>query len=214
MMIDGGPRKTMNTAAMVEAFSKGAQSISKEIEVKHIRLYDIDYKGCRSCLACQIKGSKFKEYCGYKDGISEILKETAYSDGICFASPMYFGDITAQTRAFMERLYFPWLSYNDYNLKAPKRFPTAFIYTMNAPKDYLPQLEPTFDRIESMTTAFLQKPERIIAFNTCQVNDYDRYDMAAYSKEEKLKWREENFDNDLKQAYDAGMRMAKQILSE
>jgi multimeric flavodoxin WrbA len=211
MIIDGGPRKTMNTAAMVEAFCKGARSMGEEIEVRHVRLYDIDYKGCRSCLACQIKGSKHKDSCGYKDGITEILKETAYADGICFASPIYFGDITAQTRAFMERLYFPWLNYNDFTLNAPKRVPTAFIYTMNAPKDYLKEMEPTFDRIESMTTAFLQKPERIIAFNTCQVKDYDRYDMAGFPKEEKLKWREENFDNDLKHAYDAGASMATQI---
>lgn len=30
-------------------------------------------------------------------------------------SKIYFGDIKAQTHAFMERLYFPWLSYNDYS---------------------------------------------------------------------------------------------------
>lgn len=212
MIIDGGPRKQMNTAAMVKAFIDGAKSASDEIEVKHIRLYDIDYKGCRSCLACKIKGSKFKDFCAFKDGISDILKETAYADGICFASPIYFGDITAQTKAFMERLYFPWLSYNDFSLNAPKHVPTAFIYTMNAPKDYLSELEPTLDRIESMTTAFLQKPERIIAFNTCQVNDYDRYDLAGFPKEEKLKWREENFKNDLQQAFDAGKNMANKII--
>lgn len=47
MIIDGGPRKNMNTAAMIEAFANGAKSMSDEIEVKTVRLYDIDYKGCR-----------------------------------------------------------------------------------------------------------------------------------------------------------------------
>jgi len=213
MIIDGGPRKTMNTAAMVEAFRKGAISASEEIEVKHIRLYDVDYKGCVSCLACKVKGSKFTDFCAHKDGITEILKEAAYADGICFASPIYFGDITAQTKAFMERLYFPWLSYNDYTLNAPKRMPTAFIYTMNAPESYMPQMEATFDSIEAMTTAFLQKPERIKAINTYQVKDYDRYNMAAFPKEEKQRWREEHFENDLLHAFEAGKRMALQILS-
>ena len=34
MIIDCGPRKNMNTAAMIEAFAKGAKSVSDEIEVK------------------------------------------------------------------------------------------------------------------------------------------------------------------------------------
>ena len=58
IVINGGPRKTINTAKLVEAFIKGAKSKSEDIEVKHIRLYDYDYKGCYSCLACKIKGSK------------------------------------------------------------------------------------------------------------------------------------------------------------
>lgn len=131
---------------MIEVFIKGVRSKDKNIELKHVRLYDLDYKGCRSCLACQIKGSKYTDSCGFQDGATEVLRETAYSDGICFASPIYFGDITAQTHAFMERLYFPWLSYNDYSTNPPKRIPTAFIYTMNAPEDYLQQMNQTFDR--------------------------------------------------------------------
>jgi hypothetical protein len=32
MIIDGGPRKTMNTAAMIEKFSEGVKSVDKAIE--------------------------------------------------------------------------------------------------------------------------------------------------------------------------------------
>lgn len=52
MIIDGGPRKTMNTAQMLDALIEGAKSANEEVEIKHVRLYDIDYKGCRSWLAC------------------------------------------------------------------------------------------------------------------------------------------------------------------
>lgn len=38
---------------------------------------------------------------------------------------------TAQMRAFLERLAFPCLSYNDYSLTAPKRMPVVLIETMN-----------------------------------------------------------------------------------
>ena len=214
MMINGGPRKNMDTAGMAEAFMKDAKSVSDTVEVKYIRLYDIDFKGCRSCLRCQTKESKFKDACAYKDGITDILKESAYADGICFASPIYFGDITAETRAFMERLYFPWLSYDDYSTNPPKRMPSAFIYTMNVNVEYHEEMNATFDRIESINNLFLQKADRVMAQNTCQVKDYDKYAMAAFPKDMKLKWREEHFENDLKSSFEAGKRMADQIVAE
>ena len=131
MIIDGSPRKNMNTAAMIEAFANGAKSVSEEIEVKTIRVYDMNCKGCVSCLACKLKNSKYLDVCARKDDFTEPLRETAYADGIVFASPMYFFQITAQLRAFIERLFFPWLSYKDYSSHPPKgRIPTAFIYTM------------------------------------------------------------------------------------
>ena len=214
MIIDGGPRKNMSTADMIEAFMKGAQSVSDTIEVKHIRLYDIDYTGCRSCLLCQLKNSKYKDSCGYKDGITDILKETAYSDGICIASPIYFSDITAQTRAFMERLYFPWLSYDDISFRPVKRIPVTFIYTMNAPLEYQQKMDEILDRIESYNNMFLQKAERVKAINTYQVKNYDKYAMAYFPKEEKLKWKEEHFQEELNSAFEAGKKMAKQIINE
>ena len=45
MIIDGGPRKNMNTAAMVEKFAEGAKAGGSEVKI--VRLYDIDYNGCR-----------------------------------------------------------------------------------------------------------------------------------------------------------------------
>lgn len=54
MVIDGGPRRDMNTAAMIAAFVEGVHEGGGEAKV--VRLYDIDYKGCRSCMACKLKG--------------------------------------------------------------------------------------------------------------------------------------------------------------
>ena len=56
IIIDGGPRKIFNTASMLQKFAEGATAVSNEIEVKTVRLYDLDYKGCMSCMACKIKG--------------------------------------------------------------------------------------------------------------------------------------------------------------
>ena len=51
VIIDGGPRKTFNTASMLKKVAEGASSVFGDIEVKTVRLYDLDYKGCMSCMA-------------------------------------------------------------------------------------------------------------------------------------------------------------------
>lgn len=209
VIIDGGPRKKMNTAAMIRAFSDGAKSVSDAIEVKPIRLYDLDYKGCYSCLACKLKNSKFRDVCAYKDGLTETLRETAYADGVVFASPIYYSRVTGQMESFIERLTFPWLSYNDRSLNPPKRIPAAVIYTMNDPTAGLRSLQ----SFEILLGGFYgEKPERITACNTCQVNNYNLYDMGSFSKEDKEQWRDEHWEEDLRNAFEAGQRMAVKII--
>ena len=55
IIIDGGPRRNMNTAHMLQKFAEGAKSAGGDIEVKTVRLYDLDYKGCMSCMSCKLK---------------------------------------------------------------------------------------------------------------------------------------------------------------
>ena len=121
IIIDGGPRKTFNTASMLQKIAEGAASVSEEIEVKTVCLYGMDYKGCMSCLACKVKG-KATNVCKFSDSLTPVLEEIAQADGLVMGSPIYFSEVTAPLRAFLERLVFPWLSYNDYSLTAPSAF--------------------------------------------------------------------------------------------
>ncbi len=43
MIIDGGPRKIFNTASMLKKFAEGAASVDDQIEIKTVRLYELDY---------------------------------------------------------------------------------------------------------------------------------------------------------------------------
>ena len=99
MIIDGGPRKHFNTASMLQTFAEGASSVSSEIEVKTIRLYDLDYKGCMSCMACKLKG-KAVNICKFKDALTPILEEVAQADGLVMGSPIYFSRQQNQTVTF------------------------------------------------------------------------------------------------------------------
>ena len=59
----------------------------------------------------------------------------------------------------------------------------------------------------------LGEPEHIIAYNTCQVKSYDRFELAGFSEEAKRQYRDTYWELDLQKAYDAGKRMAENILA-
>ena len=209
MIIDGGPRKTFNTASMLQKFAEGAMSVSDQIEVKTVRLYGLDYKGCMSCMACKIKG-KASNVCKFKDALTPVLEEIAQADGLVLGSPIYFGNVTGQMRTFLERLAFPWLSYNDYSLTAPKRMPVVLVETMNG----TPEMNNSngYGSMERCIEAALGEPQRLIAYNTYQVKNYDRFELAGFSEEAKRIWREEHWEHDLQKAFEAGREMAEMIL--
>jgi multimeric flavodoxin WrbA len=209
IIIDGGPRKNFNTALMLQKFAEGATSVGSEVEVKTVRLYGLDYKGCMSCMACKIKG-RASNVCKFKDALTPVLEEIAQADGLVLGSPIYFGDVTGQMRTFLERLTFPWLSYNDYSMTAPKRMPVVLLETMNG----LPERNNSqgYGSMEPCIKAALGEPERLIAYNTYQVKNYDNFELAGFSEEVKRQYRDEHWEQDLQKAYDAGKRMAEKII--
>ena len=211
IIIDGGPRATFNTASMLKKFAEGAGSVSNEIEVKTIRLYALDYKGCMSCMACKIKG-KASNVCKFKDALTPILEEIAQADGLVLGSPIYFGDVTGQMRTFLERLAFPWLSYNDYSMTAPKRMPVVLLETMNG----LPNRNNSqgFGSMEYCIANALGQPDKLYAYNTYQVKNYANFELGGFSEEAKRKYREEHWEEDLQKAFDAGKRMAETIINK
>lgn len=208
IVIDGGPRKNMNTAQMLLHFAEGAKSASEEVEVKSVRLYDLDYKGCMSCMACNLK-NKASNVCRFKDNLTPILEEIARADGLVLGSPIYFGTITGQMTAFLERLAFPWLSYNDYSMTAPKRMPVVLIETMNGTPER--NNSNGFGSMEWCITSALGEPKHIVAYNTCQVAKYSNYELGGFSEEAKLAWRDAHWSEDLQKAREAGRQMAKEI---
>ena len=212
IIVDGGPRKTFNTASMLQKIAEGAAAVSEEIEVKTVRLYGMDYKGCMSCLACKVK-DKAVNVCKFRDDLTPVLEEVAQADGLVMGSPIYFSEVTAQLRAFLERLIFPWLSYNDYSLTAPKRIPVILTYTMNANDEQAKGVYQSMGIIESCLNRAMGDVEHVDAHNTYQVKNYDRYELAGFSEVAKREYREQNWENDLQRAYDAGRHMAEKILA-
>ena len=210
IVIDGGPRKTFNTASMLEKFAEGARSVSDDIEVKTVRLYGLDYKGCMSCMACKIK-DKASNVCKFKDALTPVLDDIADADGLVLGSPISFGDVTGQMRTFLERLAFPWLSYNDYSMTAPKKMPVLLIETMNGQPER--NNSNGYGSMEYCIQAALGQPEHMVAYNTYQVKNYANFELAGFSEEAKRQWRDEHWQQDLQRAFDAGKQMAEKIMA-
>ena len=140
LFINGSPRKNFNTAQILDKAIEGAQAAGAETE--RIDLYSLNYKGCMSCFACKLKNSKTNGVCAIKDDLRPVLEKAVDADVIVIGSPIYYNCVTGMTRSFMERLLFPVGSYMlDENGKPmnfhKKVLPTALIYTMNVPEEYL-----------------------------------------------------------------------------
>lgn len=98
LVIQGGGRPNGNTAQLVKAFSKGAEDAGHKVDI--ISLVKNEVNGCLGCNAC-----RYGKPCVQKDCFNDIVLKIKEVDLIVFASPLYFWTISAQLKAFIERLY-------------------------------------------------------------------------------------------------------------
>lgn len=96
VVIAASPRKQGNSAALAQAFMKGAQAGGHEVQ--YIELADKDLKFCRGCLACQTTGR-----CVIKDDMAELLSILQSADAVAFASPVYYYSVCGQLKTFLDR---------------------------------------------------------------------------------------------------------------
>ena len=204
--INSSPRKGWNTHILLEKCLSGAEEAGAETEL--INLYDIDFKGCTSCFACKRKGV-VAATCAMKDNLEPVLLKICECDILVLGSPIYFSNVTGEMRSFMERLLFPYSSYEGKPSSFPKIINTAFIYTMNAPSFALPIIG--YSKLFSSNQKLMKKTfgnaESLIVTSTYQFNDYSKYAMTMFSGEKRLKRRETVFVEDCKKAFELGKKL-------
>lgn len=101
--INGSPRKTHNTATILNKALEGVKAADPQAQTELIHLYSHDFSGCVSCFECKRLGGKSYGKCAVRDGLTPILERLADADGIIFGSPVYFHSITGKMRMFFER---------------------------------------------------------------------------------------------------------------
>jgi len=212
LFINGSPRKNKNTALLLEQAMEGAREAGAEVEM--VNLYDrsLNYKGCMSCFACKIKGGR-KGVCSFKDDLQAILERAVEADVLVCGSPVYCSYPSANLRAFMERLIFPAVNYNDYSQPVVNKvIHSATIYTMNCPNEQVYK-QIGYDVLLEQSARQLGMfgpTEVLLSMDTYQFNDYSRYDADRFDAVAKQHHHDEQFPKDLAAARSLGHRLVEQ----
>ncbi len=211
MVFSGSPRRSWNTATLLNKAMEGA--VSKGAETELTQLYDLNYKGCESCFSCKLKGGKSYGKCVVKDELTPFLGRVEEADAIILGSPIYFGAATGIMRSFLERLMFPYSVYDrERSSLFKKKIPTGFIYTMGAPESRIKEMgwDQQFKLMESIMNRIFGGPsESLLATDTYQFEDYSKYMASAFDAEAKTKRHKEVFPKDCQKAFEMGARLAE-----
>ena len=207
--INGSPRKTWNTATLLQHALEGAASQGAETKLYH--LIDYDFKGCRGCLACKKVGGKSYGKCAARDGLTPILEEIGQeADAFILGSPIYIGGLTAEMRALIERLLYPYAKYDKAMTNLfTRRIPVGVVYTMNWTPELLKFMHVGLEFVEGSLEKTFGPLEKLCCYDTLQVDDYAKYDITLFDVDAKKKRREEQFPIDCQSAFDMGVRAVK-----
>jgi multimeric flavodoxin WrbA len=100
LVILGSPRRKGNSSTLAARISRGAKSAGAEVETVFLQALDIN--PCRGCDTCQKDDSKG---CAIEDDMQRIYPKLIRSDAWVIASPVYWFNMSAQTKIFMDRCY-------------------------------------------------------------------------------------------------------------
>ncbi len=208
VIINASPRKNWNTAQLLKEAQRGASDRGAETE--YVDLYDLQFTGCRSCLACKAKGAE-RCKCYWKDDLSPLIDRILNADALIIGTPIYFGEPTAQFRALLERLLFCVLSYDGEGSYYEGSLDIGVIYTMNAPEQYYESgMKPSLEKTEFVLGRLLKGNVRSYAScDTVQVKDYSKYSMGNFDGDAKNARRITQFPEDMKNAYEMGRELGK-----
>jgi multimeric flavodoxin WrbA len=209
---NGSYRKDWNTGTLLRKVLEGAAS--QGAETKLIHLYDLNYKGCRSCFACKTKNGKSYGECIIKDDLEPIFKEIKESDVIILGTPIYFRSVSGEMKSFLERLLYPNFTYTNppCSLLA-KSIKVGFIYTMNNTEAEMKKniINDHLEVIENTANFIFGPIERLYSFDTFQFFDYSKVVADKFDPEMKAIQREKQFPLDCEKAFEMGKRFVNEL---
>lgn len=101
--VSASPRRRGNTDVLLDWALKGARS--RGAVTKKISLNDLRYKPCQGCYRCEATG-----LCVIRDDMRRVYRSIEDADSVIIASPIFFGGVTAQLKAMIDRFHCAWIA--------------------------------------------------------------------------------------------------------
>ena len=98
LIVSGSPRKGGNTDIMAETFREEVVKKGHQAE-----LVSLSGKKIAPCLGCQYCFGHDGQ-CVQKDDMAQLLEKVDQADLLVLASPIYWFDVSAQLKCFIDRL--------------------------------------------------------------------------------------------------------------
>jgi multimeric flavodoxin WrbA len=100
LAINGSPRKEGNTAQMLRAVLETCAAAG--VETEFYQAGGRPLRGCQACGGC----ARHIGRCAVDDWLNELYPKMAAADAIVLGSPTYFGDLTPELKAVIDRAGF------------------------------------------------------------------------------------------------------------
>lgn len=98
--VNGSARKGGNTSVLLRRVLDVAEGAG--IETAFVELAGRRVQGCTACLRCR---ELVDRQChGRNDALTELMPLIAEADALVIGSPVYFGDVTPETKALIDRV--------------------------------------------------------------------------------------------------------------
>jgi len=97
--LNGSPRKTGNTALLIETVL--AELRKEGIETETLQLGGKKIRGCMACMKCF---ENRNGHCVIEDDIlNDLVEKMVAADGIVIGSPTYFSNVSTEVKALIDR---------------------------------------------------------------------------------------------------------------
>lgn len=96
LVISTSLRHNSNSDLLARQFVQGAQEAGHQVELLSLQGKELHF--CRGCLAC-LKQSR----CVIQDDANAIVEKMAVADVICFATPVYYYEMSGQMKTLLDR---------------------------------------------------------------------------------------------------------------
>jgi multimeric flavodoxin WrbA len=101
LALQGSPRRDGNTATLLGAFLEGIRESGAQ-QIHEVGLHGLKIHPCRNCDACRRMKDR---YCVIDDDMQGLFVRFIESEMLVMASPVYWWNVSAQAKLFIDRLY-------------------------------------------------------------------------------------------------------------